>query len=327
MADIGYPTLKQLMYLQAVIKEGSFRAASQKLGVSQPTITSQIAALEETLGMVLLERSRSGTIPTAAGRDLIPHITNIETEVNGIREQARFASTGGSGVHRLGVPPTLGPYFLPEVLSEVHTTDPTLRLYVREGTPRELENGLLDGRYDLILTTMPVEIGGLVVEPLFGEPFKLCAPPDHPLVGKGKVDASAIKGERLLAIEERHRLFEQMQAMANQFGARLMRDYEGTSLDTVRQMIGTGFGLAFLPALYIRSEIAPRNDVTVLEMSETPSDRDVVLAWRPTAAKRQLYRSLASQMRRICRDKLADCLHVAAPQSTSVPGDGDKYPS
>ncbi|NVJ70650.1 MAG: LysR family transcriptional regulator [Alphaproteobacteria bacterium] len=311
MATIGEPTLKQLLYLEAVVAAGSFRGASQKLGVSQPTITSQIAALETALGMILLERSRSGAIPTSAGRELLPHISTIRTEVNAIRDQARFASTGASGVHRLGVPPTLGPYFLPEVLSEIHTADPTLRLYVREETPRELENGLLDGRYDLILTTMPVELAGFVVEPLFGEPFKLCAPPDHPLVGKGELDASVIAGERLLAIEERHRLFEQMQALANRFGARLMRDYEGTSLDTVRQMIGTGFGLAFLPALYIRSEIEPREDVTVLELSDTPSAREVVLAWRPTAPKRQLYRKLASQMRQICQTKLADCLHPA----------------
>lgn len=311
MADIGNPTFKQLTYLEAVIKSGSFRGASVKLGVSQPTLTSQIAALEESLGLTLLERSRTGALPTSAGRELLPHIENIASEIHAIRDHARFAGSGGSGIHRLGVPPTLGPYYLPEVLSEVHASDPTLRLYVREDTPRELEHGLLDGRYDLILTTMPMELSGLVMEPLFGEPFHLCAPPDHPLVGQGKVDASAIAGERLLAIEERHRLFVQMQALANQFGARLMRDYEGTSLDTVRQMIGTGFGLAFLPALYIRSEIEPRKDVTVLEMSDVPSDRDVVLAWRPTAPQRRLYRDLARQMRQICRSKLADCLHVA----------------
>lgn len=310
MAEIGQPTLKQLNYLDMVIKTGSFRGASLKLGVSQPTITSQIAALEEALGMTLLERSRTGAIPTSAGRELLPHIEAIAEEVKAIRDHARFAGTGGSGIHRLGVPPTLGPYFLPEVLSDIHAADPSLRLYVREDTPRDLEHGLMDGRYDLILTTMPMELTGFVVEPLFGEPFHLCAPPDHPLVGKGRVSASAIRGERLLAIEERHRLFEQMQALANQFGARLMRDYEGTSLDTVRQMIGTGFGLAFLPALYIRSEIDPRDDVTVLELSKTPSDRDVVLAWRPTAPQRQLYRKLAKQMRDICRHNLSDLLHI-----------------
>lgn len=313
MAHVGTPTLKQLEYLDAVIRAGSFRAAAQKLGVSQPTITAQIAALEDALGVTLLERSRTGTLPTHSGRELQPHIETIRSAVGSIRDHARFVGTGGSGIHRLGVPPTLGPYLLPEVLSTIHATDPTLRLYVREDSPRELENGLLSGRFDLVLTVMPTEISELVVDPLFGEPFRLCAPPDHPLVGRGPVRPDAIAGERLLAIDERFRLFEQMQAIANHYGARLLRDYEGTSLDTVRQMIATGFGLAFLPSLYIRSEIEPRDDVTVLDIDDTAIDRDVVLAWRPTAAHRGLYRRLAQQIRDICQAQLVDYIHLAEP--------------
>lgn len=312
MPDIGYPTIKQLQYLHAVAQAGSFRAAAQKLGVSQPTITSQIAALEEALGMTLLERSRTGTLPTSAGRALMPHVETIREAVGAIRDHARFVGTGGSGIHRLGAPPTLGPYLLPEVLTGIHAKDPTLRLYVREDTPRDLENGLLSGRFDLILTVRPVEVSELVVDPLFGEPFQLCAAPDHPLVETGPVASSALAGQRLLAIDERFRLFEQMQSLANHYGASLMRDYEGSSLDTVRQMIATGFGLAFLPALYVRSEIEPRDDVTVLKMDEEPIDREAVLAWRPTAPHRAMYRKLAAQIREVCRMKLSDCLHIPA---------------
>lgn len=312
MPDSGAPTLKQLYYLDAVVRAGSFRSAAVTLGVSQPTISSQLAALEENLGVMLLERSRSGTLPTSAGRELLPHIATIRSAVNAIQEHAMFAGTGGSGIHRLGVPPTLGPYLLPEVLSGIHASDPTLRLYVREDMPHDLENGLLSGRFDLVLTVLPTEVDELVAEPLFSESFRLCAPPDHPLVGQGPVPGAALAGESLLAIDERFRLFEQMQALAIRYGARLLRDYEGTSLDTVRQMIATGFGLAFLPALYIRSEIEPRDDVVVLEMDDEPLDRDVVLVWRPTAPHRALYRRLAAQIRLLCRERLANALHRVA---------------
>ncbi len=310
MPNVGNPTLKQLQYLDAVAQAGSFRAAAQKLGVSQPTITSQIAALEEALGMTLLERSRTGTLPSSAGRALLPYIATIREAVGAIRDHARFVGDGGSGIHRLGAPPTLGPYLLPDVLTAIHAKDPTLRLYVREDTPRDLENALVSGRYDLILTVRPVEISELEVDPLFGEPFQLCAPPDHPLVERGTVAATALAGERLLAIDERFRLFEQMQALANRYGASLLRDYEGSSLDTVRQMIATGFGLAFLPALYVRSEIEPRDDVVVLTMEDEPIDREVVLAWRPTAPHRAMYRKLAAQIRAVCQAKLAEYLHM-----------------
>jgi LysR family hydrogen peroxide-inducible transcriptional activator len=91
----------------------------------------------------------------------------------------------------------------------------------------------------------------------------------------------------------------------------MMGDYEGTGLDTVSQMIGTGIGLAFLPARYVRSEIGPRHDVEVLELDETPMHREEVLAWRPSAPQRQLYRAMATFLRAQCRKKLGDILHVA----------------
>lgn len=311
--QVGHPTLKQLHYLQTVIATKSFRQAALSLGVSQPTVTAQIATLEENLGLILLERSRTGALPTAAARAMLPHIDTLIDEVKAIRDVARFSLDSGAGIHRLGVPPTLGPYFLPDVIPGIHKSYPSLRLYVREDSPRELENGLLDGQYDLVFTTLPVEVTGLTIEPLFGEPFRLCAAPDHDLVKKERVRSKDIANERLLAIEERHRLFEQMQGLANKYGARILRDYEGTSLDTVRQMIGTGIGLAFLPGLYVRSEIEPRSDVAVLELDEAPTDRDVVLAWRPSAPQRHLYKELAQFIRDLCLKRLSDHLHVAQP--------------
>lgn len=311
--QVGQPTIKQLRYLQAVIEAKSFRQAALSLNVSQPTITAQIAALEENLGLVLLERSRSGALPTAAARAMLPHIEALQDEVKAIRDVARFSLDSSAGIHRLGVPPTLGPYFLPDVIPDIHKAYPNFRLFVREDSPRELENGLLDGRFDLVFTTLPIEVTGITVEPLFGEPFRLCAAPDHQLVTKKTVRSKDIANERLLAIEERHRLFEQMQGLANKYGARILRDYEGTSLDTVRQMVGTGVGLAFLPALYVRSEIEPRSDVAVLELDEAPTDRDVVLAWRPTTPQRQLYKELASFIRTLCAQKLGQHLHIAQP--------------
>ncbi|TNE63979.1 MAG: hydrogen peroxide-inducible genes activator [Alphaproteobacteria bacterium] len=308
--EIGYPTLKQLRYLEAVVAAGSFRKASVRLGVSQPTLTSQIAALEEALGLVLLERSRTGVLPTSAAREILPRAAHIADEVRAIRDFARFTAEGGMGIHRLGVPPTLGPYLLPEVLSDIHANHPTLRLHVREETPNDLEHGLLEGRYDVVLTSLPMDVAGLVHTRLFAEPFRLCAPPDHMLATKPVVEARDIAGERLIAIEDRHRMFYQMQQLARRFDARLMRDYEGTSLDAVRQMIATGFGLAFLPTLYIRSEIDPREDVVVLEMADAPLDREIVLAWRPNSAHRGLYRLLAEQLRDSCQRKLSMCVQV-----------------
>jgi LysR family hydrogen peroxide-inducible transcriptional activator len=113
-------------------------------------------------------------------------------------------------------------------------------------------------------------------------------------------------GENFLVIEERHRFFIQVQKLAEQFGFKLLRDFEGTSLDTLRQMIGTGLGLSFLPALYIRSEIAPRRDVKVLHLGFDLPKREIGLAWRPRSPQKHLYLQITRIIRDICRNQLSE---------------------
>lgn len=300
------PTIKQLRYLLSVSQAGSFRGAAERLDIAQPTLTAQINTLENKLGVTLLERSRQGAQLTPAGRSFVPFIETILEQVASIGRLASEAEGSLIGTYRLGVPPTLGPYFLPEVIPAIHQSFPDLKIFVRENAPRDLEVGLLHGDYDFIITTLPMEIPNLSVEPLFNEPLVLVCAPDHPFAQQVVVEPKDLQGESLLAIEEKHRLFDLMQTIASQFNARLLRDYEGTSLDTLRHMIGTGLGIAFLPALYVKSEITPRQDVKSMNFEGPTFARGVALAWRPGSRRTELYKQIAEIMRKICHENLSD---------------------
>jgi len=304
------PTIKQLRYFVAVVETGSFRKAAERLGVSQPTLTTQLAALEKTMGATMLERTPQGTTVSALGRTLLPHVHSLLTQMREITNITYDAARSPSGTHRLGVPYTLGPYLLPDVIPEIHRTYPSLRIFVKEDTPQKLEQGLLDGSYDLIFTPLPLDTQNLVCEPLFSEPLQVVCPPDHALVGQNGIMPNQFIGENFLVIEERHRFFIQVQQLAEQFGFRLLRDFEGTSLDTLRQMIGTGLGLSFLPALYIRSEIVPRHDVTTLNLGFELPQREIALAWRPRSPQKHLYQQITRIIRNICRNQLSEYVQV-----------------
>ncbi|MDT0635166.1 hydrogen peroxide-inducible genes activator [Spectribacter hydrogenooxidans] len=305
------PTIKQLRCFAAVAEQGSVRRAALRLGVSQPTLTAQLSALETALGLSLVERSRAGVLVTALGRSLLPHVERLLRESREIINFAREAAESPSATHRLGVLPTLGPYLLPDVIPELHARFPALRIFVKEDGPRELEAGLVDGQYDLILASSPLENRDMASAPLFSEPLYLVSAPDHPLADLDRVRPADCVGQNFLVIEERHRSFLRVQGVARDYGFRLMRDFEGTSLDTLRQMIGTGLGVSFLPSLYIRSEIGPRHDVIRLEAGfETPR-RDIVLAWRPRSAQRHWYQQLATIIRQICARDLVGHVAVA----------------
>lgn len=300
------PTFKQLKYLLAISQAKSLRRAAERLDVSQPTLTAQINTLEARLGVTLLQRSRQGTELTPAGRSFLPHIETIMREMASLKRLASDAEGNLIGTYRLGVPPTLGPYFLPEVIPAIHKHFTELKMFVREKEPRDLEVGLTNGDYDFIITTLPMEIPNMSIEPLFNEPLVLVCALDHPFATMEEVSPEMLKGENLLAIEEKHRLFDLMQTIAAQFNARLLRDYEGTSLDTLRHMIGTGLGLAFLPSLYVKSEISPRRDVTAVKFAYTDFMRGVVLAWRPGSPRTELYRKIAAIMREIAQQNLSE---------------------
>jgi len=291
------------------------RGAAERLSVSQPTLTSQISALEQALGTTLIERSRGGTLPTPLGRMLADQAETVLNEFALFVELAQARTTEPVGTHRLGVTPTTGPYFLPHVIDSLHGSYPDLRLHVREDGPRDLEANLINGRHDFALTAVPLTSRALSVEVLFEEPLQLVAPPDHPLSAKTVICDADLQGAPLLALEDRYQFYDQVQELALRYGARLLREYAGTSLDTLRQMVGMGMGLGFLPALYVRSEILPRSDVAVLTLDPPPTYRAVGLAWRQSAPHRQLYRKLAHSMRRISRAKLSDVVAVPAENS------------
>ena len=309
------PTVRQLEYFLAIAENGSFRVAADRLGVTQPTLTGQIAALEDTLGVRLFERSRAGTRLSPVGRELVPNAVRVIEEVEGFVEAADTTRNGPGGTFRLGVPPTLGPYLLPYLLPDLHRRYANLRLYVREDTPRELEHGLSRGRHDLVLSPSPLDPADFTVQPLFREPVKLVVHEDHPLALKDEVIAADLLHADILSIEEHHQFHGQIEALCKRLGARLSRDYEGTSLDALRHMVVMGMGHAFLPALYVMSEIHEQSQLHVTDIVDEPVLRTHNLAWRSASPARVFFQRLVIDIREVLAARLGEVVNVVKEES------------
>jgi LysR family hydrogen peroxide-inducible transcriptional activator len=290
------PTIRQIRYFLAVADASSFRRAATRLRVTQPTVTQQVLALEEAFEVQLFERSRAGTTLSPAGRELLPSARRVLEEFQGLCDQAESLLRGPSGTYRLGVTPTLGPYLLPHILPDIHRQYSAIKLYVREGVPRDLEAGLVAGDHDLILTALPVDEDRLTVVPLLQEPLKLVMSADHRLAKKRRIESGDLAGESILTIEEHHHFHRQIEELCDSLGAHVLRDYEGTSLDTLRQMVVMGMGMAFLPALYVRSEIHRPREIRVTSVHGVDIHRTHVFAWRTSSPARPLFEQLANEI-------------------------------
>lgn len=310
MNSLDKLSLKQIRYFVAVAEHGSFRQAAFKLNVTQPTLSNQVAVLETILGVVLFERSKNGTTTTTEGRELLASARRVIEEARGFADQANSLSGGGMGTYRLGVTPTLGPYLLPHILSPIHAKHAQLKLYVREEAPGDLEDGLIAGRHDFILSTQPIMSKELVVMPLFREPLKLAISQEHRLAKKARINRMDLLGEQVLTIGEHHLFHRQINELCERVGAVVRRDYEGTSLDTLRQMVVMGMGLAFLPALYVKSEIRQENELRIADVEGVNVVRNHALVWRSTSPARQFYKELAMEIREIVEKNLS---HIVIP--------------
>lgn len=299
-------TLKQMQCLLAVEDTAHFRRAAERLDMTQPSLSAQIQNLESELSLRLAERSRAGVVLTPAGREVAQRARRIMNEVQGVADFAEEAKQGLAGVIRLGAKPTLGPYLLPHVVAALHRTHKDLRLYVRESEPRQLEDELARGVHDVILTQLPLAGSELVSEPLFNEPLYLALARDHPLAKEEAVSVSALKGHDVLTLNPSYHLYDQIAALCETIGARLVRDYEGTSLDALRLMTGMNMGAAFLPSLYVHSEITARSEVVVKKLKGRSITRSVGLAWRKSAGRAEAYRAIAGVARDVAARKFKD---------------------
>lgn len=305
MKDLNF-SLKQLRYFLVAARHRSLRQAAFELKITQPSLSAQLKCLEEVLGIELFERSRGGVTLTPMGRDMLTEARQAVSAAEAILEAAQFATRGPAGTFRLGVTPSLGPYCLPWILPAMRQSYRLVKFFVREAVATDLAEGLKSGNYDLILTTLPFDDPSFTVVPLIREPIYLVVNASHPLAGLRTITADQLAGLEILTIEEHHLFFKQVEDLCRRFNATILRDYEGTSLDSIRQMVYMEMGVAFLPALYIRSEIRDRVELQVLEIEGESIYRIHALAWRNTTPLRGFYRGLGAFFQKVCKEQFGE---------------------
>lgn len=301
--------LRQFEYLIAISETGNFRRAADAVHVSQPTLSQQVRTLEAKLGVQLVERNETPVQLTPIGREVAARARKLVIGVKDIEDLARRASQSIAGTIRFGITPTLGPYLMPEIIAQLHRRYPDMRLYIREGIPDEQARELARGELDMLLSPLPVTGSGLHIEPLFREPLHIVAPPDHPVAQAAQVRKEDLAGIGVLSMDRRHHTHRQFRDLCNDLRAELLEDYEGTSLDSLRQMCGSGLGFAILPELYLRSEVGGEDMVKRLKPEGWTATRSIAAVWRDGAAFADNYRLIADvvvdQARKILAEPLA----------------------
>ncbi|WP_406279868.1 hydrogen peroxide-inducible genes activator [Nocardia sp. NBC_00881] len=297
MTDQTYqPTLSQLRAFVAIAEYRHFGTAAARLGVSQPTLSQALAALENGLGLQLIERSTRRVLVTAAGMRLLPKA--MATLEAADRFVASATGDGLGGTLRMGIIPTVAPYVLPGLLPELRKKLPALHPQIIEDQTARLLEGLRTGVLDVALLALPTEVPGLVEIPLYTEEFVLVTARGHELAGRKDLSASVLDALPLLLLDEGHCLRDQTLDLCRSADAHpaAVGDTRAASLATVVQCVAGGLGVTLIPEMAVTAETA-RGTLDIAHFAAPAPGRTIGLAFRASSARADDYEYLAAIIR------------------------------
>jgi len=292
--------LRTLKYFVAIADAGSLTAAAEAIAIAQPALSRQMRALEEEMGVPLLQRTARGVRLTQAGVTLYEAAQRMLDEAQRVKRQLAGPAETGSRVV-LGVSPTLSRVLVPGLFERCHRTLDEMRLTVREAFTPELLDMLEKGMVDMaIITSMGASAGRpLALHPLVGEPFALASPASmkiDPIISLAELARLPL----LMTTLHRTVVERQLQPM----GVHLNIHSEIDSVDAIRELVRTGDWCALMPVSMFKE---PRHDaaITLTEVSGVQLNRQLMMATRieatPSTAVAALREIVLAELARLNR--------------------------
>lgn len=290
------PSIRQLESLVAVAEHGSFRRAATSMGISQPALSAQIQAAEQLLGVQVFERDRRSVLVTPAGEDVVGRAREALIAIDAVGDAARRRGEPLVGPLRLGVIPTVAPYWLPAVLPAVRKAFPRLELILREDQTARLLAQLGAGQLDAAFLAIPVE-GDFTTAEIAREGFVLAAPRGAEVTGKRRLTERDLDDQTVLLLEDGHCLRDQALEVCSRGGAVEAMEVRATSLPTLVQMVAGGLGVTLLPEAAAQALVQPKGPISIAPFARPVPGRTLGLAWRTSSARLREFRLLAETMR------------------------------
>lgn len=285
-------TLKQLRYFDALAREQHFGRAADSCAVTQPALSMQIQDLEASLGIALVERTRSGIKLTPKGEEIALRAQRLLNDVRNLIDYAQHAGGILSGTLRLGVIPSVAPYLLPPLLPLLKDKHPDLELHVRETQTQILTDELVEGKLDVLLLALPIKNPDVETLAVFEDRFLLALPKTRKLSGRVRATKEMVEHDRLLLLEEGHCLRDQALTYCSLQQVDDVNTFGASSLSTIVEMVSAGFGITLLPEICVGIESRGR-EIKVIRFVDPEPARSIGLAWRRSSPRRADFLALA----------------------------------
>jgi DNA-binding transcriptional LysR family regulator len=293
--------LRQLRYFLAVAEHASFTRAAEAMHVSQPSLSVQIAALEEEVGTALFDRLGRRVILTEAGQILREHAIRVMRELEtGV--QAIDELKGGERGHLMvGALSTVNSYLIPPLVTRFRRRFPKVSLHVQALPSSKIIDDVLAARLDLGICLLPVSDPRLTYQRLFDETLCLVAPKGSSLPSE-PLRMRELAKLPLVLMPADYCLRQMIEAECRRAGVRPLVLVEMTSPHGILEAVRCGAGFTILPTPFVRQQLKDASLRMVALCKPVPTHPVGLIH----LARRRL--GLAAQeFIRLCRGLLADC--------------------
>ncbi len=282
--------LDYLKTFALVAELGSFSAAAERLGLTQPAISLQVRALERQLGVRLVERVGRTARPSAAGEELLAHAGRIEAAASQAIEAVARHAKGVLGRVRVGTGATPCAFLLPPLLADLKRRFPDLDITVTTGNSADIVRAVDDNLLDIGLVSLPVTGRIFEITPLFDERFVAIAPAQTAL--PETVTPETLAQRPLILYEpgaNTRRITDEWLAAG---GAAIKPVMALGSVDAIKEMVAVGLGAALVPEIALRA--TDRERLVVRPLLPPLSRRFALVLRRDKRLDRALRETLAA---------------------------------
>jgi len=288
--------LRDLKYIIAVAETGHFGKAAARCFVSQPTLSGQIRKLEDELGVTIFERTNRSVEITPVGQEIVTHARQMMEQAEAIEQLAISSQDPLAGPLRVGAIPTLSPYLMPLILAPMKKRLPQTRLVLSEELTDTLLGRLRHHEIDAALLATPVEDADIETLTLFDEPFWVAYSRNHEFYEKDRIVLRDLHNANLLLLAEGHCLAEQAMEVCHirqREAHGEMADLRASSLETLIQLVGAGYGITLVPALAMRGSWTSGSGVVAQPLASAGASRRISLVYRRSFPRREALQAFA----------------------------------
>ena len=303
-------TLTELRYVVAVDRHRHFGRAAQACFVSQPTLSVGIRKLEEDLGIRIFERNRTEVIVTPVGESVVAQAQTVIEAAERLKETAQAAQDPLGTQLKLGVIYTIGPHLVPRLIPTLKQIAPRLKFIVKENFTDALAIELKHGDLDAAIMSLPFADTVLNHRPVYDEPFVVALPADHLLATAAEIGSADLREQTLLLLGARNCFRDQVieacpECIAHNSRAPhdLQSTLEGSSLETICQMVASGAGVTVLPSTMQLND-ALNAFVAVRPFAAPAPKRTIAIFYRRSFARPEAIECLANAIRAASLDEV-----------------------